>query len=74
MSDYEITEKDIEAVMRYLEIYHPENANHDFATALLEYIKSGLHDIARNDPENIEGMYAVYEQYLKNPDRSRPEN
>ena len=64
MSDYKITEKDIDAVVRYLEIYHPNNANREYAQAMLEYIKSGLRKIAHDNPDNIEAMYENYENHL----------
>ena len=57
MSDYEITDKDVEAVVRYLEIYHPENANDDFAVKLLEATKSGIHQVALSDPDRLEDLY-----------------
>lgn len=65
MSDYQITDSDIDAMMRYLEIYHPENANREYAQGLLEHTKSALHEIAKNNPDDIEAMYEVYEQSLK---------
>lgn len=65
MSDYKITEKDIDAVVRYMKIYHPEKANRDYARAMLEYIKSGLHEIAQNNPDDIEAMYEAYEKTLE---------
>lgn len=64
MSDYHISEEDIDSVVRYMEIYHPENANREYGLALLEHIKSGIHQIARNNPEDIEAMYAEYEASL----------
>ena len=66
MSDYKITEENIDAVVRYMKIYHPERANREYARAMLEYIKTGLAKIARNNPDDIEAMYASYEKYLKN--------
>ena len=47
MSDYQITKTDIYGMMRYLEVYHPDRANRDYALALLEYTKSALHEIAQ---------------------------
>lgn len=64
MSDYRISEEDIDAVVRYMELFHPENANREYSLALLEHIKSGLHQVARNNPEDIEAMYAQYESSL----------
>ena len=65
MSDYQITETDIDGMMRYLEVYHPDRANRDYALALLEYTKSALHEIAQDNPDNIEAMFEAYEQSLK---------
>lgn len=62
MSDYVITEENIDAVVRYLEIFHPENANKDFALFMLESAKSAFHKIAIDNPDDIE---ALYEQVQK---------
>ncbi len=65
MSDYKITEENIDAVIRYMKIYHPERANREYARAMLEYIKSGLAKIAQNNPDDIEAMYEAYEKTLE---------
>lgn len=65
MSDYQITETDIDGMMRYLEVYHPDRANRDYARALLKYTKSALHEIAQDNTDNIEAMLEAYEQSLK---------
>jgi dephospho-CoA kinase len=57
MSDFQITDEDIDAVERYLEIYHPENANREYAQRMLESTKSALHQIAINNPDDIEALY-----------------
>ena len=57
MSDFQITDEDIDAVVRYLEIYHPENANSEYAQRMLESTKSALHQIAINNPDDIEALY-----------------
>lgn len=64
MSDYVITDEDIDAAVRYLAIYHPENASREYAQQLLEFVKSALHKIAINNPDGIEAMYAQYEASL----------
>jgi len=53
MSDYVITEENIDALVRYLEIFHPENANKDFALFMLESAKSAFHRIAVDNPDDI---------------------
>lgn len=65
MSDYQITEADIDGMMQYLEVYRPDRANRDYALALLEYTKLALHEIAQDNPDNIEAMLEAYEQSLK---------
>jgi len=57
MSDYVITEENIDAVVRYLEIFHPENANRDYARYMLEMSKSVIHKIALENPDDIEALY-----------------
>lgn len=68
MSDYVITEENIDAVVRYLEIFHPESANRDFARYMLESTKSAIHKIALDNPDDIE---ALYEQ-VKTLDKKSP--
>lgn len=65
MSDYQITDSDIDSMVHYLGIYHPENANREYAQGLLEHTKSALREIAKNNPDDIEAMYEAYEQSLK---------
>ena len=65
MSDYQITDEDIDGAMHYLQVFHPENANREFAATMLQYIKSGLHKVARDNPDNIESMHEAYENYLR---------
>ena len=61
MSDYVITDEDIDAVVRYLKIYHPENATREYARRMLESTKSALHQIAINNPNDIEALYKQIE-------------
>ncbi len=60
MSDYEITEKDIESTIKYLSIFHPENANREFAVEMLEYLKTTYHRLALTDPESLEKLYETF--------------
>ena len=57
MSDYEITEKDIESMVNYLRIFHPENANRDFAVEMLNYLKATSHRLAQSSSEMLETLY-----------------
>jgi hypothetical protein len=71
MSDYVISNKDIDAVVRYLKIFHPENANRDFARYMLESSKSAIHKIASENPDDIE---AIYEQVEASNKKSSKDN
>lgn len=65
MNTYQITDEDVDGVVRYMEIHHPEKADRDYCRTLLEYVKSSLHQIARNNPDDIEALYEKYEASLK---------
>lgn len=67
MSDFQITDEHIDALVRYLAIYHPENANREYARLMLESTKSAFHQIAINNPDDIE---ALYEQVQKTDNES----
>lgn len=57
---YEITEEDVEKVVNYLKIYHPENANKDYAFAMLDYLKSSIHQLGINDVDKLEELYEKF--------------
>jgi uroporphyrinogen-III synthase len=59
---YEITEKDIESTVRYLEIFHPENANKEYAAEMLMYLKASFHRLALTNPEALEELYTAFEK------------
>lgn len=70
MSGYKISDEDVDVVVRYMKIFHPEKANRDYCETLLEAFQSGvitgLRRIALNNPDDIEELYEKYEAYLKN--------
>jgi hypothetical protein len=57
MSDYEITEEDIQGMVKYLKVFHPENANHEFAKEMLHYLKATYHRLALTDPDVLDELY-----------------
>ncbi len=59
---YEINEKDIESMVNYLRVFHPENANRDFAIEMLKYLKAGYHRLALTDPDALDDLYEAFEQ------------
>jgi DNA-binding phage protein len=46
--DYEINEKDIESVIKYLKIHNPENADREYAIQLLNLMQNSMGQIARS--------------------------
>lgn len=60
MSDYEITEQDIESTVKYLHIFHPENANREFANEMLEYLKASVHRLALSNPDALDELYLAF--------------
>lgn len=60
MSDYKITEQDIAGMLNYLRVFHPENANRDFAVEILHYMKAGYRRIALTDPDALDSLYVEF--------------
>lgn len=60
MSDYEITEQDIEGMLKYLSVFHPENANREFAVEMLEYLKASYHRLATTNPDMLDKLYEAF--------------
>jgi hypothetical protein len=55
--DYEINEKDIDSVIRFLKIHDPENATPENAISLLEELNAGIHKMSHTNPELLEKLY-----------------
>jgi hypothetical protein len=56
MEEYEINEKDIESVIRWLTINDPQHADRETAISLLQEMKAGFHGMAHNNPELLEKL------------------
>lgn len=54
---YQINEKDIDAVIRYLKTIDPENATPEMAITILEHLKSTYHTMAHDNPEELKKIY-----------------
>lgn len=65
MKKYQITEKDIEAVLNYLKIFDPENATPEMAIELLEYMHATYHNMIHNDPAQLKKMYEDLQKQKK---------
>ncbi len=57
MSNYEITDKDVQAIVKFLQINDPENASEDNAISFLLNVQSGLHDLALENPGALLKLY-----------------
>jgi len=53
---YEINEKDIDSVIRYIKIFSPENATPEMAISILEHLQAKFHILAHENPEMLEKM------------------
>jgi len=58
-------EKDVDGVLKYITIFHPEKANREYCTALLEYWETTLKHIAINNPDNIGIILEKFEESKK---------
>lgn len=67
MSDgYELNEKDIDIVIRFLKIHDPEHATPEMAIALLEHMQATFHTMAQDNPELLEELYEDFKKKRQN--------
>lgn len=62
---YEITEADIDAMVRYLKINDPENATSEVAIKTLEDLQAGFHELAHSNPKLLEKWYKELDNQTK---------
>lgn len=67
---YEISEKDVDVMLRHLELTDPENATRERARTMLEDYQAGLHGIGHSDPEKLLKLQAEIEASKKKEPRS----
>lgn len=48
---YEINEKDIDSVIRFLKTTDPDNATPEMAIAILEHLQVSFHTLSHDNPE-----------------------
>lgn len=59
MSDYKITDEDIQGMLNFLKHHNPEQANEEHARAYLEWFKARIHEVSVEDPTN-EDLYQLF--------------
>lgn len=62
MEHYKITEADVEGMIYYLRVYHPENANREYATELLEYMKATYQRLALTNLNVLDDLYEAFQK------------
>lgn len=60
--EYHISEEDIQAVIRYLQIHDPENADRDYAIQLIESMQGFGNELARSDEALAEAIRKANEK------------
>lgn len=55
-NEYEINEKDIDSVIKFLKITDPENASPEMAISILEELQATFHTMAHEDPEILKNI------------------
>jgi hypothetical protein len=67
MSDYKITDEDIERTLKYLKIFHPEHANNEFAEGWLRYWKAKYRQISLDnlDNDSLEKSFEAYQKSIR---------
>ena len=57
MSTYQLNEKDIDSVIRFLELTDPEHATPEMAIEILEHLQATFHTMNDTDPEQLKAIY-----------------
>lgn len=59
---YDINDKDIEGVLNYLRIFEPENANREYATEFLKYMKLSARRTGSTNPDELDKQLAAFKK------------
>ena len=57
MSGFEITDKDVQAIVNWLKQADPKNADEEHARDFLLFLKLSYRDVGFDDPDKIEDLY-----------------
>ncbi len=63
---YDINDKDIESVVNYLRIYQPEDANREYATEFLKYMKLSARRTGFTDPDELDKQLEAFKKSMLN--------
>ena len=66
--NYQITEKDIDVVLRFLKATDPEQATPEMAIEILEHLHTTFHTMSHTDPD---ALAKIYEDLKKQKEMSR---
>jgi len=58
--EYELSESDIDSVLKWLGIFDPANATPEEAIKFLVDSRVLIHEVAHNHPEKLEDIYKEY--------------
>ncbi len=64
MSDYEITDEQIEVMLRYLQNFHPEQATREFDENWMRFWKAKIRDTSVKNLDN-DTMEEMFEAFTK---------
>lgn len=62
MTGFEQTPEDIEAIIRWLKINHPENANDEYARTMILRMKQLYRQVGWTNPDKLEDFYSEYSE------------
>jgi len=65
--NYQISEEDIDVMLKNLEFSDPKKATREYAKAKLKEIQAGMHGMAHTDPEK----FFKIKKKLDKPDKSQ---
>lgn len=62
---YQLNEKDIESVIKFLKTIDPRNATPEMAIELLEHLKASFHTMSHENPEKLKEIYEELKRQKK---------
>lgn len=65
MPRYNITQKDIDSMIRFLKATDPDNATPEMAIELLKHLQASIHTMSHEDPEKLEALYEEFKATKK---------